>query len=313
MELNTDIKVFPLNSIADTVYQEINEMMLYCIINDRVPYVQDLPLPQDINIINGQHLYDINKIRLELKAAQLGAKSRKWIYGADASYIGLELKPHLSEPLICFANTKREEDDELDAQSIYLLDQFTDESIKRVLKKYHTDNNSHKNKLSLQMFKFISEYDSGSSENELRENKRKNISDNLQDDDILMELSLRFSNITQKYNGAQKFIFLALNNYYIKQETGLSIKKPLTASNKAKLNSALKSLAETKSAKLTQTLVECFLYSQRMTHYRFSKERVYTKNELDEELYVLAPDVSSFDFQIKPQINDNDQERVYFT
>lgn len=92
INLNTEIKVYSMHIMAEDIYKNINDLTKDCIQNNTLPYLNDSPLPQDMNIVNGRHLGDINKIQLELKAGQIGAKSLKWIYGADAALMGLELK-----------------------------------------------------------------------------------------------------------------------------------------------------------------------------------------------------------------------------
>lgn len=144
MARETGIKTYSLKIAAMDIYKTVNSLMAENIRNGTVPYFMKNPLPQDINIVNGRHSGDINKILIELKAAKIGAKSLRWIYGADASLLGLELKangtnPNFdTKPLICFANIKKNSS-ELDAQCVYLLDQFSDKSIAGALKFTRTE------------------------------------------------------------------------------------------------------------------------------------------------------------------------------
>lgn len=340
MALNTDseIKTYALHVMVKDIYKEINSLMLDCIENDTVPYVQDKPLPQDMNIVNGRHLGDINKIQLELKASQIGAKSLKWIYGADAALLGLELKnkqnspeefqkskdasPNFNtEPIIGLANVRRNtasvtngisniadiaaEGIKTNAQTIYLLDQFTEKSVERALKQSrieeklemrgNPETQKMKRIIAQNMIKNISEYDTGLNEMELRENKRKNIAKNLKDPNTLKEVSQSFQNVTKGYDKPQKFIFSALNNYYVKQETGLNLNKPMSPEQKSYLLKSLDEIVKADSPRLAQTLSESFFYSERLTQFDFSHERIYSQSEKDKKLNVLAPRAARFE------------------
>ena len=140
MESDLNIKTVSVEEAAGNIYKDINELTLQNIEAGTLPFLRDMntenPLPQDMNMATeGGHFGDINKILLELKAAKTGAKSLKWISGANAGVLGLELKDgknNDSKPIMAFANLRRNSSDELDAQGVYLLDQFTEESLKRV-------------------------------------------------------------------------------------------------------------------------------------------------------------------------------------
>lgn len=304
------------DSIRD-LYKEINMRMLDCIEKDNVPYLQESPFPQDMNVVNGRHFGDINKIQLELKASQIGAKSLKWIYKADADFIGLKLKhSEGEEPLAVYANINRDgRIFRAETQPVYLLDQFTEDSIKDALELARTEGGSdaeiQKRGIAENMLRNISEYDSGKNEFDLRENKRKNISVNLKAPETLKEVSAAYKNATQFYDGSQRLIFGVLNNYYIRQETGLSLGKPVSDAEKGRLMNALKKNAEVDSPRLAQTLTECFLYSERLTHFGFSPERVYTKEDQDRNLAVLAPSASRFEPKNSPALDrKRDEERI---
>ena len=51
---------------VESIHKEINSLMLDCINNNKVPYIQDMPLPQDVNIVNGRHIGDINKVLMRM-------------------------------------------------------------------------------------------------------------------------------------------------------------------------------------------------------------------------------------------------------
>lgn len=304
--MKNEIKTYPVEALTDSIHNEINNLMRDCIKNNRVPYIQSKPLPQDVNVVNGHHLGDINKIYLELKAASIGSKSLKWIYGADAALIGLEKKAD-AEPLMITGNVRGK----VDSQSVYLLEQFTEESLNKALSYSRSDDDKKKRTIAQNMIRNITEYDSGTVEAQLRENKRKNISNNLKSQNILKEIKQAFVNATSEYDNSQKIIFSALNNYYIKQETGLELNKSMSEQENNELLLALEKTANTPSPRLALTLADSFLYSQRMTHYDFEQNRIFTKEDYDKKLSVTAPKAAEFEPNKSLELErDKDIERI---
>lgn len=304
--MKNEIKTYPVEALTDSIHNEINNLMRDCIKNNRVPYIQSKPLPQDVNVVNGHHLGDINKVYLELKAASIGSESLKWIYGADAALIGLEKKAD-AEPLMITGNVRGK----VDSQSVYLLEQFTEESLNKALSYSRSDDDKKKRTIAQNMIRNITEYDSGTVEAQLRENKRKNISNNPKSQNILKEIKQAFVNATSEYDNSQKIIFSALNNYYIKQETGLELNKPMTEQEKNELLLALEKTANTPSPRLALTLADSFLYSQRMTHYDFEQNRIFTKEDYDKKLSVTAPKAAEFEPNKSLELErDKDIERI---
>lgn len=298
------------NDLAAALYKNINAMMLDCISRGAVPYVEEKPLPQDMNVVNGRHFGDINKILLELKASQIGAKSLKWIYKADADFIGLELKGGIdSSSIDVYANVNRNGENKTESQKVYLLDQFAEESVKNALELTRTDGNSkeeiQKRAVAQNMIRNIAEYDSGANERRLRENKRKNISANLKDMEIAKSVSTAYDNATEQYDDSQKLLFGTLNRYYIKQETGLNLGQPMSKGQTAAFVDALEAAAKIDSPRLAQTLAESFLYSERLTHYEFNPERIYTQEDLNKSLNIFAPAASQFEPKVAPSLEKN--------
>lgn len=306
MALKTGIKTYPVEVLTDSIHNEINILMKDCIKNNTVPYIQDKPLPQDVNIVNGRHMGDINKVYLELKAASIGASSLKWIYGADAALIGLQKKEG-TEPIMITGNVRGA----LDSQSIYLIDQFTQESLDKALSYSRSDEDKKKKTIAQNMIRNITEYDAGNVEETLREQKRKNIANNFKNPNVLKEVKETFENATSNYDNSQKIIFSALNNYYIKQETGLELKKPLNETEKKELVAALERTANTPSPRLALTLSDSFLYSQRMTHYDFEKNRIFTQEDYDKKLSIISPKAAEFDPKKTPEVEqDKNIDRI---
>lgn len=307
-----------LNNELASVYKEINELMIACIKKGAVPYVNENPFPQDMNVVSGFHLGDINKIKLELKAANINAKSLKWIYEADAQLVGLELKNINNEPISVFANVKRNDSNSynVEKQNVFLLDQFTENSLNNVLSFVRneidfndTNISSEKRKkytIAQNILKNISEYDSGLNESQLRENKRKNISVNLKDSDILNDVTNIFKAINNGYDESQKLIFGVLNNYYIRQETGLQLAKPMNEEQKSLFIQALEKTSSSDSPRLAKTLCDCFFYSERLTHLEFSPERIYTQDDLEKTLHIQPPTAAKFESEIERAVSRKD-------
>lgn len=310
MVQESEIEVLPLSILQNDLSKEVNSLMSQCIEKNKVPYIQDKPYVQDMNVVSGFHLGDVNKIILELNASLLDCKSLKWIFGSDAALVGLELKEG-QKPVTMLANINRGKQNIIDsgtsteAQTVYLLEQFTDNSIEKALSLTQTEsrNKTEKQKKIIvqNMLKNITEYDSGKNEIELRENKRKNISVNVKNKEILEQVSTAYSNITKYFNDSQKLIFGILNNYFIKQETGLSLQPSLTSEQEKAFLSALKETASASSPRLIQTLTNCFLYSQRMTHYSFAQDRIYAQEDFNKNLHIHSPEASRFKPYEKPE------------
>lgn len=276
------------------IYKDINFLIQKNLTNNTFPYLSDKPLPQDVNVVNGRHLGDINKITLELKAASIGSKSLKWIYAADADFMNLELKKDQA-PLMCYANIINGKELHTEAQKAYLLDQFTDISIENAIN-ISRDEKADKQKktISQNMIKNITEYDSGLGEKNLRENKRKNISINLKEKEIVKLVQQAFNNVTSNYTPEQKNIFVLLNNYFVQQETGISIQK-LSKEQKEQALNTIKEMSLVDSPKLTQLFAESFLYSERITHLGFEQNRIISKDDLKKSLEVFAPKAAAFE------------------
>ena len=287
--MNTEL--YPVEILSDTIHAEISTLMKECIDANCVPYIQDEPLPQDMNVINGRHLGDINKVYLELKAAKMGAKSLKWIYGADAAMLGLEKKNNAEDMIVILGNVRGR----VEAQSVYLLDQFTYESVKNVFELLKNNEDKKIKTLAQQFVKNITEYDTGRQEEPVREKKWKNISANLTKPECIKRVKTAFQNVTVNYSEEQKYIFSVVNDYYIKQELGKGIRENLSEAEKERLINSLKKISGDSSPRLAVVLTESFLYAQRMTHYEFSPEYVFSQDDYSKKLSVSAPAASHFE------------------
>lgn len=287
------------------IYKTINKYILENIENETLPYFNEKPLPQDINVVNGKHFGDLNRNLLELKASCIGAESLKWIYGSDATLLGLELKEETEKttPIIVAANIISS-DKKLDIQTAYLLDQFTPESIDRALQYVNVTKQNNKEinpsilkrnqQMAIRMLKNISEYETGINEKELREEKRKNIENNFQNAAVSQDVQNAFDFITKDMTSNEKLVFSMLNSYYVKQETGCSLENIDVEKNKEIIIDTLKENALKDSPRLTKILCQSLLFSERMTHYNFACERIYNQSDLSKELTVLPPEANRF-------------------
>ena len=90
-----EIKTYAVNVSIDGIepnYKEINSLIKENLSQGTLPFFSEKPLPPDMNVITGRATPDINSEKILLKASSIGAASTMWIYGADAEYLGFELK-----------------------------------------------------------------------------------------------------------------------------------------------------------------------------------------------------------------------------
>lgn len=332
-----DIKTYSLGIEIKDIYKEINDLVIDNIKNNTLPYVQDIPLPQDMNIVNGKHLADVNKVQLELKASQIGAKSLKWIFGADAALMGLELKEEgkKSEPIVVLANTRRDlshstsdiantsniaaEGMKVDAQTVYLLDQFTEQSVEKALTQSRIEQQielrgnelaqKQKRVIAKNMIKNIAEYDSGLREKDLRAAKAKNVVENYKDPEVKNKMAEAFKNLSKSFDGRQKDVFNVMYSYYLKQETGLVSKTEPEA--KKMFIENLWNLAHEENPVLAKTLTQSVLYTDRATQYKFDFERIYTEKDVADRTHATAPKAAEFkDYQPESLVSERVANRL---
>jgi hypothetical protein len=67
--------------------------------NRTLPYACEAPLPHNTDVVRNTHCNDINTQMIELKAASTGIGRTAWVFGADAEFLGLQLrKPEENGP-----------------------------------------------------------------------------------------------------------------------------------------------------------------------------------------------------------------------
>lgn len=338
MVMLEDLKTYSLSVTAQDIKDYTGNLMQENIAADSIPYLNDNPPPPDMNIVTGRHLTDINRAQLELKAAEIGAKSLKWIYGADAALMGLQLKDGIpkekvaarqkdmmfdSNPIICYANVQRNLADNakdelneakiaaeglgLDAQCVYLLDQFTDKSIQRSLNPKRIEemiavygSEEAKKKAALISKNIVAnteEYDCGKHEAPLRKAKYENFISNCKKDIdgkpnmANREMGRALTTILKDYDADQKLIFSAINKYHLKQDAGIGIKNPL---DKEKVKAAFDRVSERGNAVLVKTIMDAQLFTERQMHKDFSFDRVYTIADTRGAVNTLSPQWAQF-------------------
>ena len=103
-----------------------------------LPYARETPLPHNTDIVRNTHCRDINTQTIELKAASIGIERTAWIFGANAEFLGLQIhKPEEGgtfdpDPVLWFAHISSRPETSVEAQTVYLIDQCTAESLNRL-------------------------------------------------------------------------------------------------------------------------------------------------------------------------------------
>ncbi|MDR2742360.1 MAG: hypothetical protein LBB98_09440 [Treponema sp.] len=204
-----------------------------------MPYARELPLPHNTDVVRNIHCNDINTQKIELKAAAIGIERTAWVFGADAEFLGLRLRepeadgPFDPDPLLWFAHIASRPQNPLEAQTAYLIDQFTGASLNRLASYAYEGLPEHyearedeetrkRRRLMAQNILFaLHNYDSGLSDTALHQSRQQAMKDNTSPGTAGFP-------ITQKYyaassgglNKTQKQLFNAMLNYRSVQNTG---------------------------------------------------------------------------------------------
>jgi hypothetical protein len=210
--------------------------------NQTLPYARETPLPPNTDIVRNSHCNDINAQTIELKAASTGIERTAWIFGADAEFLGLQLrKPEADgsfdpDPVLWFARVASRPETPVEAQTVYLIDQCAGESLDRLASSAYgnspepsrteeDETPEKRRRLMAQKVLFaLHNYDSGLSDAELYRSRQEAMRDNA------VPGTPGFS-IRQKYYAAassglgksQKTLFNAMLNYRSVQNTGKRI------------------------------------------------------------------------------------------
>jgi hypothetical protein len=204
-----------------------------------MPYARETPLPHNTDIVRNIHCGDINTQTIELKAASIGIERTAWVFGADAEFLGLRLrKPEENgsfdpDPVLWFARITSRPETPVEAQAVYLIDQFSGESLDRLAsyafagspENYEAGGDGEIRKRRRLMARnalfALHNYDSGLSDAEPHRSRQKAMKENATPGTAGFPL-------TQKYYAAssaglgktQKQLFSAVLNYRSVQNTG---------------------------------------------------------------------------------------------
>jgi hypothetical protein len=190
------------------------------------PFSHDAPMPENTSLVTGSHRYDLNAQRLELYAASIGVDRTLWVFAADAEILGLEAKDG-QKPLLVFSNIIESPDQEprLDAHQVYLVDQFTPESLSRLSRYAHPESLDPRNTGSRRRYMLakmailnIAGYDSGFTDQSARLSALKHIRENSDPHNPAFE----DARAAYRHYAAHSRtgVFNALRSYYIRQVSG---------------------------------------------------------------------------------------------
>jgi hypothetical protein len=209
--------------------------------NRTLPYGQETPLPHNTDVVRNIHCNDINTQKIELKAASLGIERTAWVFGADAEFLGLRLRkpeetdPFDPDPVLWFARITSRPDNPIEAQTAYLIDQFSDKSLNRLasfaygspdnLEEAGDDESRKRRQLMAQNILIaLHHYDSGLTDTELFQKKQEATRNNTRAG------TAGFSAVQNYYaassgglDTAQKKLFNAVLNYRCIQNTATRI------------------------------------------------------------------------------------------
>jgi hypothetical protein len=207
-----------------------------------IPYARELPLPHNTDIVRNIHCNDINTQKIELKAASIGIERTAWVFGADAEFLGLRLRePETNglfdpDPLLWFAHITSRPQNPVEAQTVYLVDQFSGESLNRLASyayessmEHHEagdDEEIHKHRrLMAQNILFaLHQYDSGLSDTELHRLRRQAANDNTTPGTAGFQVMQKYYTASSAgMNKTHKQLFNTILNYRSVQNTGKRI------------------------------------------------------------------------------------------
>jgi len=256
---------------SENIYDNIAELAMLALEGDIFPFLSFPPSPMNLNLISGESLNTIQTIQLELLDELSGrngqAWGNKWIYGADASEAGLELKKDSDFEVELYANFESKDGRKnLDSQKAYSLNQFTDESILRTL----TSNS----RLGNQIKANISDNNVSQELKEFRKLCQKNVSDNMNKhrDAIAEEFNLISGNVFGGISPQEKACFYTVYKYFMNQQ-GIDADIPCELANKDTFKNVLNFGGKERFAKLMFCAMS---HAEHLMHYDFTYNPVYS-------------------------------------
>jgi len=247
MKASTVLKAIPrytprhwLNDLQSLLETAVQSQSLY--------FAQSPPLPEDVDVVRNIHSNDINTQKIELKAASLSLDRLTWMYGADAEFLGLELKANVqsdpgignvysteygADPVLRFVHIKGRNNSPIDAQYVYFIDQFTEKSLNRLgiyagissigsqseggdesIQRYRT-------LLAQNVLASLQNYDSGIFDREPLKQKRETILRNTKEGTPgFVTAKNAYRDCTRTITDTEKLLFNTIHKYTVAQGAG---------------------------------------------------------------------------------------------
>ncbi|MDR0639670.1 MAG: hypothetical protein LBG27_12345 [Spirochaetaceae bacterium] len=207
--------------------------------NRTLPYARDTPLPHNTDVVRNTHCNDINTQTIELKAASIGIERTAWVFGADAEFLGLALRkpeengPFDPDPVLWFAHIASRPETPVEAQTVYLIDQFTGESLNRLasyaregpIENYEArgDEEARKRRclIAQRVLFALHNYDSGLSDTAVHRSRQQAMRENTTPGTAGFPVSRKYYIAASNSLGkTQKQLFNIMLNYRSVQNTG---------------------------------------------------------------------------------------------
>jgi hypothetical protein len=218
---------------------ELQSLLETSCLNRTMPYARETPLPPNTDMVRNTHCSDINTQTIELKAASIGIERTAWVFGADAEFLGLMLRkpketgPFDPDPVLWFAHISSRPETPVETQTVYLIDQFSGESLNRLASYAHEgspenreasgDEEARKRRrlIARNVLFALHDYDSGSSDAALHQSRRQAVKENITPGTPGFSIAQKFYAASSKGLGkTQKALFNTLLNYRSVQNTG---------------------------------------------------------------------------------------------
>ena len=322
------------DKIPDRIYKLLKE----CLDKGCLPYLSEKDNRArccNSSAINSRVIQSVQAIELDLFGSLIKEHTYgKWIYGAEAKYLGLELKedsknPRISEPAcysyingrfnVRYNNTTQTLNEGLKCnnQAVYFLEQFTPESINRAfttknIRRALSDTYDDKNLLAYSnaLISSLTDYGKNPSFISHLQDAAKNIAKNLSIDNPNQEVTGQVREFVKGYKADEKKVFLTVARYYTKQNGGDMDIKPFEASLED-----FKNILERHDAKyVTDILYNAKVFADRLSFYDFSYEQVYTEQEKQKKTGYAENYRRPVNFKKAPYlqsvINEKERERM---
>lgn len=264
-----------------------------------LPFINNQPMPQDINIVRNCPGGAINAQKLELKAAYLGLDRLTWLFGADAEFIGLELKDAEKpiqpdeytshgrfdpDPVLLLAMIRERKSSPLDAQNAYFIDQFTEQSLNRccalVNQEYRgtpsPDDAGYipaRRGLMVKNILFsLQNYDTGHADTNIHLAKRNAIKDNSRSGSAgFIPARNAYQSYTKNYGNSEKLLFNVIRAYTEIQETATPEQAAHTTETRATVHLACQSLLGN-IRRFSKVWLESRMFTRRLASQGFTRE-----------------------------------------